>query len=206
MIGEKTMRFPVFLALFTVFSAWLSYELKKNSHTDTSFWKRENEANNVRKQSLDKLDYITIPLDSLPLFSGIDEKLDEVQKSIIELASCTIVNLSSYTNTDLKFMYGAGNLPALTEYDQNFTLLVRTLHRWSEQLIALGYENEAVQVLEYAVSIKSEVTADYIALAKLYQKQHTPDKIDALLEAASALSTLLKDSLLCRLKAVRDEG
>ncbi|MBP3543685.1 MAG: hypothetical protein J6J86_05615 [Lachnospiraceae bacterium] len=200
------MRFPTLFALFVTFLVWLAYKLRKSDHTDASFWKRENEANNVRKQNLDNLDYITIPLDSLPFFSGIDEKLDDIQQTLQNLASKTIVNLSRYTNTDLKFMYGAGNLAALTEYDQNFTLLVRTLHKWSEQLIALGYENEAIRVLEYAVSIKSDVTADYVLLAKLYQKRHTPEKLDSLIQSASALDTLLKDSLVKQLKALKENA
>lgn len=198
------MRFPTFFALFIVFLAWFTYELRKNNKTDDSFWKRENEANNVRKQNLDNLDYITIPLDSLPFFSGIDEKLDDIQQTLQNLASRTIVNLSMYTNTDLKFMYGAANLTILTEYDQNFTLLVRTLHKWSEQLIALGYEKEALQVLEFAVSIKSDVTADYVVLAKLYQKQNATEKLDSLIHSAAALDTLLKDSLVKQLKAIKE--
>lgn len=199
------MRFPTFFALFITFLIWLSYQLKKNSRKDDSFWKRETEANNVRRQSLDDLDYITIPLDSLPFFSGIDENLTIIQNSIQDLASCTIVNLSNYTNTDLKFMYGAGNLPALTEYDQNFTLLVRTLHKWSEKLLALGYEDAAVQVLEYAVSIKSEVTSDYLTLAKLYQTRHTPEKLSALFETAASLDSLLKDHLVKQLKTILED-
>lgn len=198
------MRFPIFFALFIVFSAWLSYELKKNCHTSDSFWKREKEANDVRRQNLDNLDYITIPMDSLPFFSETEEKLKDVQKTMQNLSSRKIVNLSKYTNTDLKFMYGAANLPELTEYDQNFTLLVRTLHKWSEQLIALGREKEAVQVLEYAVHIKSDVTADYVTLARLYQEQNSPEKLKSLLQDASALDTLLKDSLVRQLKAIME--
>lgn len=100
-------------------------------------------------------------------------------------------------------MYGPGNLADLTEYDQNFTLLVRTLHKWGEQLSTLGYEKEAIQVLEYAVSIKSDVTAGYLLLGKLYLKQGQPQKLDTLLSAASSLDTLLKDSLIKQLKTLK---
>ena len=207
MIGEITMRFPALFAIFVTFLIWLSYELRKAGKTDNnasaSFWQREAEADNVRKQSLDDLDYITIPVDSLPFFYGIDEKLDEAQKTIESLASCTIVNLSGYTNTELKLMYGPANLPALTEYDQHFTQLVRALYTWGERLSAVGHDREAVQVLEYAVSIRSDVTAGYVLLGKLYRKLGTPYKIDALIESASSLNTLLKDSLITQLKALR---
>ncbi len=203
MIGEIVMRFPTFFAIFVTFLVWLSIKLRKTNKKDDSFWQREAEANNVRKQTLDNLDYITIPLDSLPFFYGIDKNLEELQNTITSLSSCTIVNLSNYTNTELKLMYGPGNLADLTEYDQNFTLLVRTLHKWGEQLSTLGYEKEAIQVLEYAVSIKSDVTAGYLLLGKLYLKQGQPQKLDTLLSAASSLDTLLKDSLIKQLKTLK---
>ncbi len=203
MIGEIVMRFPTFFAIFVTFLVWLSIKLRKTNKKDDSFWQREAEANNVRKQTLDNLDYITIPIDSLPFFYGIDKNLEELQNTITSLSSCTIVNLSNYTNTELKLMYGPGNLADLTEYDQNFTLLVRTLHKWGEQLSTLGYEKEAIQVLEYAVSIKSDVTAGYLLLGKLYLKQGQPQKLDTLLSAASSLDTLLKDSLIKQLKTLK---
>lgn len=207
MIGETAMRFPALFAIFVTFLLWLSYELRKAKKLDAdssaSFWQREAQADNVRRQSLDNLDYITIPLDSLPFFYGIDKNLEELQNTITSLSSCTIVNLSNYTNTELKLMYGPGNLADLTEYDQNFTLLVRTLHKWGEQLSTLGYEKEAIQVLEYAVSIKSDVTAGYLLLGKLYLKQGQPQKLDTLLSAASSLDTLLKDSLIKQLKTLK---
>lgn len=197
------MRFPTLFALFVTFLVWLGYKLRKSSKQDNSFWIREAEANNVRRQTLDNLDYITIPLDSLPFFSGIDEKLDDIQQNIRNLADCTIVNLSRYTNTELKLMYGPANLNTLTEYDQNFTVLARTLQKWAECLSSLGYDSEAVQVLEFAVSIKSDVTAGYILLAKLYLKQNEPSKIDSLISSASQLDTLLRDSLVKQLRTLR---
>lgn len=201
------MRFPALFAIFVTFLLWLSYELRKAKKLDAdssaSFWQREAQADNVRRQSLDNLDYITIPLDSLPFFYGIDEKLDELQKNITDLAPCTMVNLSNYTNTELKLMYGPANLPALTEYDQNYTRLVRTLYQWGNRLSEIGHDKEAIQVLEYAVSIKSDVTAGYLLLGKLYQKTGSPHKIDALIATASSLDSLLKDSLVQQLKTLR---
>ncbi len=201
------MRFPALFAIFVTFLLWLSYELRKAKKLDAdssaSFWQREAQADNVRRQSLDNLDYITIPLDSLPFFSGIDEKLDELQKNITDLAPCTMVNLSNYTNTELKLMYGPANLPALTEYDQNYTRLVRTLYQWGNRLSEIGHDKEAIQVLEYAVSIKSDVTGGYLLLGKLYQKTGSPHKIDPLIATASSLDSLLKDSLVQQLKTLR---
>lgn len=195
---------PIFTVLFLIFLVWLSYELhKSNNRQQSTFWEQEAKANLVRKQPLDNLDYITIPIDSLPFFYGIDEKLENLQQTIQDLAGCTIVNLTGYTNTELKLTYGPGNLAALSEYDRNYTLLVRTLHSWGSQLSHLGYEAEAIRVLEFAVSIGSDVTSGYTLLADLYLNQNTPEKIDRLILAASSLNTLMKDSLLQNLEARR---
>ena len=77
------MRFPSTLACILVFVFWLTYELRKNSSSakkEKSFLELDAEANSVRKKPLDTLHYITIPIESLPFFSGIDEKLTSYQE------------------------------------------------------------------------------------------------------------------------------
>ena len=104
------MRFPSTLACILVFVFWLSYELKKSSNHNQekkSFLELDAEANSVRKKPLDSLHYITIPTESLPFFSGIDEKLTSYQETVQMLSQKPIVNLSGFTNIDLKMEYGA---------------------------------------------------------------------------------------------------
>ena len=99
------MRFPSTLACILVFVFWLTYELRKNSSSakkEKSFLELDAEANSVRKKPLDTLHYITIPINSLPFFSGIDEKLENFQEEIKKLQAEPIVNLSGITNTDMK--------------------------------------------------------------------------------------------------------
>lgn len=197
------MRFPSTLACILVFVLWLSYELKKSSgHAKgkKSFLELDAEANSVRKKPLDSLHYITIPTESLPFFSGIDEKLTSYQETVQMLSKKPIVNLSGITNIDLKMEYGAANLPILSQYDQNFTLLARTLLQWGTRLHELGYDHEAVQVLSFGIDCQTDARGNYILLAQLYQAQGNQSAIEHLISVAETLRTSQKDGICRELK------
>lgn len=197
------MRFPTLLACILVFIGWLTYELKKDSRNtkkEKSFLELDAEANSVRKKPLDTLHYITIPTESLPFFSGIDEKLTSYQETIQILSEKPIVNLSGLTNVDLKMEYGAANLPILSQYDQNFTLLARTLLQWGTRLHELGYEKEAIQVLSFGIDCETDARGNYILLAQLYQQQGNTSAIPHLISVAETLRTSQKDGICRELK------
>ena len=180
-----------------------------------AFWKREEEANHTRRKSLDNLPYITIPLEELPLachitgdaaaFQNTDDAIafrntddataneiisEECKEVLRSLSTQKIVNLTGYTNTDLKLSYGTANITCLTEYDQNYTLLVSTLQKWAEVLYRGGAKKECRQVLEYAVSIGTDVSHTYFLLADLYDEEGESDLKYSLIEKASGLASL----------------
>ncbi|MGN1203737.1 MAG: hypothetical protein ACI4SA_01665 [Lachnospiraceae bacterium] len=155
-----------------------------------AFWKREEEANHTRKKPLNDLPYITIPLHSLPLTGDPDtEEIREYRESIKALASCKIVNFTGYTNTDLKLTYGTANITLLSEYDQNYTFLVSTLQKWAEALYREGAIAECRQVLEYAVSIGTDVSHTYYLLADLYDDSGDSLLKEDLIKKASAINS-----------------
>ena len=118
---------------------------------------------------------------------AISEECKEILRS---LSTQKIVNLTGYTNTDLKLSYGTANITCLTEYDQNYTLLVSTLQKWAEALYRGGAKKECRQVLEYAVSIGTDVSHTYFLLADLYDEEGESDLKCSLIEKASGLSSL----------------
>lgn len=155
---------------------------------EKQFWDREKQANRTRRKSLDGLAYITIPLDKLPLDLNTDQDdIRECVDIIRTLSTQTIVNLTGYTNTDLKLMYGAPNITALTEYDQNYTLLARTLQKWAALLHAQGHITQARTILEFAVSTRTDVSGTYRLLADIYKDSGESEKVAGLMEAAQAL-------------------
>lgn len=155
-----------------------------------SFWQKERKSNSVRKKPLDNLDYINIPLSSLPLDAySKDSIVQECIETITTLADCKIVNLTGISNTDLKLTYGTANITVLSQYDQNYTILVTTLQKWADKLYSLNDLSSACMILEYAVSINSDITKSYLILAEIYEKQNIPQRITELIAAAGKLTT-----------------
>lgn len=194
------MKFP-FLASFLVFILWLHYELRKSSkagqHSMDVFWQKERDANNVRKKSLDNLPYITIPFDRLPMDTALDnEEVVHAQDVIRRLSGQKIVNLTGISNTDLKLTYGTANITALTQYDQNYTLLASTLYKWGEILYKEGYLKEAKQILEFGIETGTDVSGNYKLLALIYKGEGNQTGQQKLYEKAESLHSLMKTPIL----------
>ena len=125
--------------------------------------------------------------------------LKQCESQILALKEKKILNLTGISNTDLKLKYGPANLPELTQYDQNFTLLARTLNTWGQRLHELSYNEEAVAVLSFAVSIKSDIRATWQLLAQLYAESGSTAKIQEMKLSAASLNSLTKDPILAML-------
>lgn len=188
--------FPFFLIL----GFFISYQIKKSSssekHQKEDYFTHEHNANFVRKKDISSLDYIHVPLDELPFQETSDEDLLELQAKVTEIAETEILNLTGISNTDLKYTYGAANLDKLTLCDNNFIKLSRALYNWGMWLYKHDKTNEAIQVFEYAVSCKVDISSIYTTLASIYSERKQFDKIEYLKEAVAGLNTLMKDSIL----------
>ncbi|MDE6951651.1 MAG: hypothetical protein K2P64_12180, partial [Lachnospiraceae bacterium] len=133
------MKYP-FFASFIVFGFLFSFSLKKRAKNEKkyidNFWERERLANSTRRKPLETLDYIAVPLNSLPL--DILAELPEIQafhEKLRELSEQKIVNFAGYSNTDLKLAYGAPNINLLTEFDRHFEELITLLQEWAAFLL-----------------------------------------------------------------------
>lgn len=172
---------------------------RRDERVMDSFWEREAEANSTERKPLDDLDYILVPFDRLPFNEESENpEICECQRILhtFEDPAKKAVNLTGYSNTELKLMYGAPNITILTTYDQNYTLLVRTLQKWATLLIADGKEQDAVSIMEYAVSIGTDISTTYKDLATIYLRDGNTASIDALYESASSLNGAMKNSIL----------
>lgn len=168
-----------------------------------AYWQRERKANSTRKVDLSNLNYITIPVDSLPFAEPAEEELTTLQNNIKNLAKAPILNLTGLSNTDLKLTYGVANLTFLTQCDNNYTLLVQNLSKWGSYLYDHNKWNEAVTVLEFGIRCKSDISKNYILLAQLYKTMEVPEKIDDLIQSAQALDSLTKENILKSLKEIK---
>lgn len=201
------MKFPL-LASFIVFGITLTYGMRKASRRkeqqDDSFWDREREANTTLRKPLDDLVFVEVPLEDLPFGVLADNEIvEDCERMIRTYENKKSVNLTGFTNTDLKFRYGAPNLQILTIYDNNYTQLIRTLHKWAEELLKNNYIAEAECILSYAISTGSDIIKSYELLAKIYADRQDTDALSKLRDAAEALNSMSKNVILRNLDSLQ---
>lgn len=200
------MRFPFlasFILLCIVVNLGMRRVSRKTEDQEAAFWKKELDANNVRKKSLDSLEYVHIPYDLLPFDTAEDNQiLQSAEEELLALKDEKIVNLTGITNTDLKLEYGTANITPLTEYDQNYTTLVCALQKWGQELYNLGRFQDAADVLEFAVKTRTDITATYRVLLDIYRtklglsEEEIKKKTDGLIPIAKNLNSLSRLTIL----------
>ena len=190
-------------ALFGVL-AWAKIRVTVQTHKDQDavddFWDREEQANFTRKKDLEHLDYIHIP-DDLPIDLIKDHtEYEGIKKTIDNLKSERILNLTGLTNTDLKYEYGVANLDTVSKYDENYTAMVTTLQKLADILLSLSHEEEAVKVLEFMVSTNVDIKKTYRLLGQYYLNTFQREKYEALIKKAEALNSINKPYIVQMLR------
>lgn len=192
------------LGIFLIFLGLVSIFLRRNERRDhtkwQSFWKRESQSNLTLPQDISQLNYVDLSGVTLPFALFQDDELNQYEQQVLELREEKILNLNGISNTDLKLQYGVANLGALTRYDQNFILLVRTLNQWGHRLYELSHPEEAKTVLRFAVSIGSDIKATYELLLHIYLESGERSGIEQLKHSAEQLTSLRRDSILAMLE------
>lgn len=186
------MKFPI-LATVLLFCLVLSYFIKKSNkeseHAMDEFWEREKKANFTRKKSIEHLDYISIPSSITGMTISSEEGKDALL-SLQQLSTQKIVNFTGITNTDLKLTYGTANITLLSEFDANYTLLVRTLQKLAVELKKEERFQDMETVLLFAINCGSDIKKSYELLGDYYQEQNREDEIAGLLSKAKEISGL----------------
>ncbi len=204
------MKYPLF-ASFIIFCLTFMHMLRKRrekeSGTYQNFLDEEARANSTRRKSLDDLDLITIPFDKLPMNTLTDNpSIMEYHETLHSISKDPIANLTGFSNTELKLKYGAPNLELLSRYDASYTTLARTLSSWGKLLNDNGYVDDAVTVLEFAASTKSDVRSTYEVLGQIYKDRHNEDKIKELISTVSEINSLNTKPILNNLYKLLSEN
>lgn len=201
---------PVLFILTVLLVLWVHYEKARTdrmaSRKSDAFWERERQANLTRKKDISHLEYISVPVNTLPFPKTDREEITDIQNHILKLSSEKIVNFTGLSNTDLKLKYGAPNLDLLTEYDNNYLELVRSLYRYGKLLYDFNKKEEAAAILEYALAVKTDVSANYTLLATIYKEKNEIDRINDVISRAEELTSMTKQALLANLMAIRDSA
>ena len=200
MIFPFLASFIILCIIFNISSRRVS---RKTEEKEADFWEKERESNNVRKKSLDTLEYIHLPVDLLPFETAEDDSyLQDCENEVLALKDEQIVNLTGISNTDLKLEYGTANITALSKFDQNYTALVCSLQKWGQALYDRGHYEDAAKVLEFAVKTRSDISGTYRLLADMYRtklgysEEEIQKKIDGLIPIAKNLNALSRNSIL----------
>ena len=156
----------------------------------------------MRKADISALPYIEIPLDKLPLDALSACGYVSLAEELRALASVKILNLSMYTNTELKLMYGPANLTALSDCDDAYTSLIMLLNKIGASLLEADRPDDAEKFLSFAVSIGSDITTSYTMLATLYAEKHDTNRLDQLIQTAASITSLSGRTIQNKLHAI----
>ena len=208
------MKLPVLTSVL-IFILILHHKISKGKKTrqqeEDAYWEREFSANHVRKGNLNDLTYIMFQAEpfypvnlldtiSCPEFLERNPEIKNILPRFVFLENQKIVNLAEYTNTDLKFKYGVANLTLLIQYDTNYSELISLLHSYGSIFAKEGFDSQALSILEYAVSIGTDISATYITCAEIYRKNNQWVKIEWLKKEAEKISTSRKNSIVRKLQ------
>lgn len=194
---------PYFIIILIVIQLYLKkvHVLAQNAQKNIE---REQKANSTRKQDISTLNYIKWD-DALP---AIDNNLTladilnnspealKAYNNIQTLKTEPMLNLSEYSNTDLKLKYGVANLDTLTQYEDNYTSFIKSLSELGHILIEHKDISDATAFLEYAVKIGSDIRLTYTDLYALYSEAGNASKIRQLRQYASLIKSVNKDLIV----------
>ena len=196
---------PYFIILLAIFQFFLKKNTKKHEELNKEFWKRERESNTVRKKDISALNYIIIP-DTLPVpvdYSGSEgNNLKTALNYFYTFKDKKMLNLTGKSNTDLKAAYGAANLDALSEYDENCTQMLKSIIPLATELNKSGLTDEAAAYLEFGISCHTDITQNYIMLGEYYASKGNKDKSQHLVNVAESLDSLTKKTIISRLDSI----
>ncbi|MCH5252950.1 MAG: hypothetical protein J1F22_08255 [Lachnospiraceae bacterium] len=183
-----------------IFIAWLLYEQRKAQRADQiaseEFWVREEEANQARNKDISHLPRITVRESEIPTADTSDEAINYYIGQIKQIIKEPLMDLSEYSNTDLKLAYGVGNFKTLSDYDENFNSFLMNLSNLARSYQAAGFHEKARDTYLLALQYGSFKLSDFSELAKVYLSMDQPENITGLISELEAGTHPRKDTVI----------
>lgn len=196
------MKFPIFTSII-LFVIILQINLRRSNKREAllekEYWDKEKAAFSAPRKDISDLNYIKMP-ENLPLDFPLEgHKPGELRKRIKNLSKHRILNLYGMSNTDIRLTYGALNFEALSMADTRYLIFIRSLGELAGVYYDNGHIEEARTLLEYAISIDSDVKNTYVLLTKIYKAAGENEKAAALKTKAENIRTLSRDGVVAAL-------
>lgn len=148
------------------------------------FLDREDEANNTPLKSTEDLHFITIG-DSLPIDIPLQNPAaSSIQKTLSSLKQREILNLTDFSNTDIKIAYGTANMERLGSADANYLVMQRSLKTLSALYEKEGYITEAIALREFEIATGGSDMQAFMYLKEYYLQQNDINSMEKLLNFA----------------------
>ncbi len=191
---------PVVLVCFAIICGLIHYKKMKASSADKrmsdEYWELQDKANHTRNKPFTDLEYFTASPDEIPKAGESIEEIKYCLDKVDHAISQPMMNLSDYSNTDLKLAYGTGNFEKLSLYDDNFNSFLVYLSNLANAYYRNNMKSEAQKTFMYAIKSGSTRFDDWMTLAKIYKSDQDTSGLNSLKELLSTREFTSKNSLL----------
>lgn len=198
---------PSIFICFCIFAAWIYYERRKSDRAQEraskEFWDREYEANHTKNKDISQLPLLCPDGERIPMPETEDENITYYQDRVRNGLSKPMMDLSEFTNTDLKLAYGTGNFKTLSEYDANFNDFLMNLSNLGKAYRTAGLFEEAARTYELCLEFGSDKSADYKSLAHVYAAMGKAGNIQELITKAEHSELPRKTTLVESLRDIQ---
>lgn len=137
--------FIAFILFLIIFNYCQHRGTRRQTDVEEQFWERERKANTTRRQDISNLDYITLPASLI--CGGLHT---EAEEKLLALVDHPMIDLTEFTNTDLKLKYGAASLNTLSEAESDFIEALNQLPVYVKELADAGNRSAARKLLDFA--------------------------------------------------------
>lgn len=211
----------ILIAGSIIFFLWLQIGQKKTQklarRQSDEFWDREAKANQTKNKDISQLPLLHVSESDLVLSAATDTSAADnsitdnsaTDKSVIYFSDKVRTNikepmmdLSSYSNTDLKLAYGVGNFKTLSDYDENFNSFLTNLTNLARAYADAGCLTKSRDTYCAAIRFGSRKVSDYTELGQIYLKLDDPQSISLLIAEVADGNHPRKDTVLDSLRSV----
>ena len=171
-----SLRFPSFFVCFLIFIAWMHYKKRKatkqQEKESSLFWEREEEANHTRNKDISHLPLFTPDITRIPWEGAQNDTILHYLDALRRLIESPMMDLSEYTNTDLKIAYGIGNFQTLSTYDETYQNFLQTLTALGRAYMEAGDYTHAAEACRLCLDYDPKNRIACLSLAEIYKKDH----------------------------------